>query len=220
MANPNDFLLNTDYMMDKIILLKTGSFVGSLEIPHSFKNTPLPFGVWSTNSNFESSNTLGAVEYGGVGSEVELGVACRANDSKILLESHGNGNDSTTIYYRLYAFAQNNDNTNIGATSKWAKTFVLNTDYNYLKLYANGEFNENNLSYTHNLGYIPQVMAWRKYINVPGFPEISEMIEPIASYYMNDDAPGIKLTPTTISTSGISGSMFDKIIWRIYYDKA
>lgn len=214
MSDPRDFLLNTDYELDKIILVETGSFVGRKDISHDLGFAPMPFGVWSTDQDFTTVNTIGVTD-----SDVHpsytprLGVWCRADDNKIRIASDGDGSESTTIYYRLYAFEPPNNNSDVPSTSGLAKTFVLNTDYNYRKLMATGTFTQDNQEYAHNLGYLPQVMAWVDYRGWD--PDYG--IEP---YMSASDFTNSKITVTSSKIQAghlLSGA---KIYWRIYYDEA
>ena len=221
-VDPTDFLLNTDYEIDKIIMVKTGSFVHTTEFPHGLSFTPLIFGVWSLDPNFTSGNTIGYLPSEGVIPGLytpPIGVTARAFSDKVLLETNkGENYTTTTVYYRIYAFPPN-DAINAPTTSKLAKEFMLNTDYNYRKLKATGEFTQENESFTHGLGYIPQVMAWVKYADLPSLPNYSNSIEPLV-YASN--ATNFKLTVTNnkiqIGTNPLG--LTDKIIWRIYYDEA
>lgn len=218
-ANPNDFLLNTDYEMDKIILFKTGSFVSKIEIANDLSFTPLIFGVWSTSPNFTTTNPLGdsasASEYGYT---PPTAVDCIALANKLILTTTGKNADSQTIYYRLYAMAPPEANADTPLTSKFAKQFVLNTDYNYRKIRAKGTFTQAGQSFTHALGYYPQVMAWIQYKSIPSVPNFDRGIQPIlvsASDY------GVIVTTSEIKLpSDFPFSLVDRIIWRVYYDEA
>lgn len=210
--NPRDFLLNTDYEMDKIIYFKDGNFVGSTEFQHGLSFTPLAFGVWSTDSNFSSVNTLGVTDSSPEMSYTPvLGVSCSATNSKITLSASGENSGSTRIYYRLYAFEPSGSSASISSTSGNANTFIMNTDYNYCKLKATGEFTSNGQEYAHNLGYIPQVMAWAKY-------DTGE-VRPMT---FGSNATNFKITVTTskIRIENIQSGVVEKIYWRVYYDQA
>lgn len=222
-ADPKDFLLNTDYEMDKIILAKTGDFTGSVEFNHGLKFTPLIFGVWATNKDFTSPNTIGIVQPAepipGLYTP-PLGVGCKAYSDKILLEAGGENAATTKIYYRVYAFTPDKENSNTPQTSKLANKFILNTDYNYRKLKASGEFTQAGQTYNHNLGYIPQVMAWIKYADLPELPFYSNAIEPVVDISEVTDY-GLIITKNTIKAdNNFPFGLIDKIMWRVYYDEA
>lgn len=217
MPNPKDFLLNTDYEIDKIILVKTGSFTKNVYIPHDLGFIPLPFGVWSTDPDFTTVNTLGVSDINSQpGYTPRLGVECEAYDDKVRIIASGDGSTTTTIYYRLYALEPPGLNATIAATSDLANKFVLNTDYNYRKLKAEGIFTQTGEEYAHNLGYIPQVMAWVE-SPVPADPDKRA----IAPMTFASNFTGYKITVTdTKIIGGKTGVFGDKYYWRVYYDKA
>lgn len=218
-TNPKDFLLNTDYELDKIVLVKTGSFTNSVDISHTLSFTPLAFGVWSFDSNFTTTNSLGdsalATEYGYTPPTT---VNCRSFSNKITLKASGENATTATIYYRLYAMAPPGTNADAPTTSDLANQFILNTDYNYRKLNATGTFAQPGQSYSHNLGYLPQVMAWVQYKNLPDLPNYNRAIQPMltsASDY------GIIVTNSAIRLpTDFPFELIDSVIWRIYYDEA
>lgn len=215
MSDPRDFLLNTDYEMDKIILVKTGSFVGNVNITHDLGFAPLPFGIWSTDQDFNTVNTIGVSDSESYpGYTPRLGVDCVSYGNRIRLIASGNGKDSTTIYYRLYGFEPPESSADITPNSNMANTFVLNTDYNYRKLMATGTFTQDYQEYSHNLGYIPQAMAWLK-----ATQDWGGGIEPIM-FASNFTDFKIKLTPNKIIAGDVINTATEKIYWRIYYDEA
>jgi hypothetical protein len=215
MTDPRDFLLNTDYEMDKIILVETGNFIGHKDISHNLDFAPLPFGVWSTSQDFTTVNTIGAIDLGGGHPSYipRLGVWCRSDNSKIHIAADGNGSESTTIYYRLYAFAPPDIDKDAPATSDLANKFVLNTDYNYRKILATGTFTQSDQEYAHNLGYLPQIMAWTDYRGWdPNYG-----IEPFMASSNYTDSK-IIITNSKIKVGYVFNGA--KIYWRIYYDEA
>lgn len=214
-VNPRDFLLNTDYELDKIIYFKEGNFIGNTEFQHELSFTPLVFGVWSTDSNFSSVNTLGVADPSTeAGYTPFLGVECSADSSAIKLVASGENSGSTRIYYRVYAFEPTDSQADTPTTSNNANTFILNTDYNYCKLKATGEFTQSGQEYQHNLGYVPQVMAW-----VKTTPTYGSTIQPItfASNYTNFK---IIVTTNKIRIENILSPFVEKVYWRLYYDQA
>lgn len=213
-VDPRNFLLNTDYEMDKIVLFKEGNFTQTLEIPHGLGFIPLPFGVWSTDSDFSSTNTISGLDAGLEPSYTpELSVSLTANRDKLVLKSAGNTNN-TPIYYRIYALEPSGSQADVPATSGEATKFVLNTDYNYTKLLATGEFTGSGQTYNHNLGYIPQVLAWVRYPNSG-----DETVEFLA-YGSEYTGFMVSVTDTQIKSGNFWSGLVDKIYWRAYYDQA
>ena len=87
-------------------------------------------------------------------------------------------------------------------TSGKANTFVINTDYNYCKLFKKG-YTESDLTIKHNFGYIPLVLAWDAYG------------APLWLYDSNTDH--IEVTSSNVV---IKCSPDSRVHYRIYYDKA
>ena len=216
---PTDFLMNTDYELDKIVFFKEGDFTNTLTFSHTLSFTPLIFGFWSTDKNFTSVNSIGVFEnepvIPGLYTPV-LGVSGTAYPNKtIKLEAHGENSGSAKIYYRLYAFEPSDSKENAPQTAKHAGALVFDTDYNYRKLLAKGIFTNNGEEYNHNLGYIPQVMVWIKYKNDNGTAPMMESSE-FTDFKMEVTDKKIRIS----LGSPIVQRLIDKIYWRIYYDKA
>lgn len=221
MANPTDFLLNTDYEMDKIVYFKEGEFTEETEFNHGLNYIPLVFGVWSTDKSFSSTNTLGVQPYGSYDpNTTPLCVSISVNgsigdpDSATTIELSSKGKDSATtkIYYRIYAFAPPDYKGNTATTSSKAHQFILNTDYNYRKLKSSGKFTQNGDEYVHNLGYCPHVMAWERASSDNSF-----WVTPLV--YSSPGKFGLEITNQKIRLILNSSTFFDELYWRMYYDE-
>lgn len=170
--DPRDFLLNTDYEMDKIIYYKefkyTVSRSSSFTTPHNLKTIPLVFGIWSYHPDYSDCHELGA----SIDFTNSPPCLCGADYTNITIELNPR-NSNETFYIKVFAFETTYSNPdyyiapklNLPTTSKYAKNFVLNTDYNYLKLLKSGDFATYDSSvgyskYSHNLGYVPQLLEW------------------------------------------------------------
>ena len=127
---------------------------------------------------------------------------------------YANTNTNQRLYYRLYGFEPSNSTAQIGSTQKDAKQFMINTDYNYCKLYKKGVLDTNG-SVKHNLGYTPLVLAWQEYAWRNPAPSL------ISPCWMSggDDTniASVTVTPTEISVVGIPTN--GKLHYRIYYDE-
>lgn len=179
-VNPREFLLNTDYEMDKIIYAytteQTTSVVTTIIIPHGLPTVPLVFGVWSTNSDFSNSHELG--DYDDPWNQT-LRCIARADLTNIYLDltpaEESGSYVPTTFYINIFGFEPYSDHAVPGweepsltykklpATSKYAQNFILNTDYNYLKLLRAGNpftWQTDHAVFRHGLGYVPQVLIW------------------------------------------------------------
>lgn len=208
-ADARDFLLNTDYEMDKIIYFTEGEIAAmqNKDIPHNLRFKPLVFGVCSFNSDYSDARTL-PFQYFTTDNTIAFTLDADGTNVKL---GYGNYADNAPkMYYRIYAFEPSNSKAKIGPTFKYAKSFILNTDYNYCKLHSKGIVN-GNTTITHNLGYIPQVLVWEE--------KSSGLISPIEYSILNDPygvgPQNIKVTDTTIVFTG-----YNKVHYRIYYDEA
>ena len=219
-GKPTDFLLNTDYELDRIVYFKEGKFKGSISFAHNLSFAPLVFGIWSTDKDFNSVNTFTILDsdpwpaYKPI-----LSVQCTSTIEKINLKSGGNDNN-VDLYYRIYAFESDNENKSTPLTSKNAKNFILNTDYNYCKLYKSGVFNSVPASFKHNLGYKPQVLAWYRYSAEIMDPEPATIYP--YSHATESKSMGLVVTDTEIKINAgqVAQLAIDKVYWRIYYDES
>ena len=174
-VDPRDFLLNTDFEMDKIIYFKEEKLTShyqSATIPHSLGFAPLIIGVWSETADFAVPHPFSPIDVvdPSNGTYPIKTVTCYITEETIeFLCYFGSLNNPTdfTFYVRLYGFEPSDVNKNVPKTSFNANTFVLNTDYNYLKLYEKGVKDIDisgqypaAVTITHNLGYVPQALFW------------------------------------------------------------
>lgn len=178
-VDPRDFLLNTDYEMDKIIyvntLQRTASTSTKYTIPHKLKTVPLVFGIWSNNADYSNSHELSA--YVDFTNSPPCIVSADLTNIYITLNPR---QSNQTFYMRIFGFEPYSEHEVPGwqepkithqklpTTSKHAKTFILNTDYNYLKLLKAGtplkwDPNRACMAYSHNLNYVPQILLWSSF---------------------------------------------------------
>lgn len=173
-ANVQDarnFLLTTDFPLDKVVLLKSGSQSigtgpGTIIIPHNLPFIPLVSGSWSLDPSFLVSYEYSSGTFPSTSpttSIFDLLLDIYADTTNVTVGYQNNGS-ATTIYYRVYAFQPSDSNQDVPPTASQGDDFILSTDYNYTKLYLNGVINNpprpSTQVVTHNLGYLPQVIAW------------------------------------------------------------
>lgn len=228
-TDPRDFLLNTDYEQDKIVLYLEGSMQpGAIQdLVHNLPFTPLIFGVCAYNEDFTDTKSVpfrDKVKYSGTPpvetSAVSFGVLAYNNEPKLTLR-YDNEDSSKTLYFRLYAFEPSDSKAKAPITARHTKKFLLNTDYNYCKLFKKGIVDGNSDTViTHNLGYIPQVLAWLDggtLLNYTTPVTISSLGESSGTYVPT----GIEVTENTINFKYASNWLPDcKIHYRVYYDEA
>lgn len=229
-VDPRDFLLNTDYEQDKIVLYLDGMMQPGTtqDIMHQLPFTPLLFGVCAYNEDFSDSKSVpfnDKVSMAGTPpietSAISFDALAYNNEPKITLTYNNTEDANQALYFRLYAFQPSDSTAPAPITSRHAKSFLLNTDYNYCKLYKKGIIDGNSDTIiTHNFGYIPQVLAW---LEVGSF---GNYIMPIYFNTLGDDSgtyvpTGIEVTDTQILFKYANNWVPDcKIHYRVYYDEA
>ena len=248
-VDPRNFLLNTDYEMDKIIYFKefewTTSSVTTKQVTHGLPTVPLLFGVWSANADFSDSNEIGESNNPW---EQDLQIQARSNMEKIIFtltpKMVNNAYVSTTFYVKVFGFEPGTNWINtyydgdvqvkvplkmkgnkLAPTSKYAKTFIVNTDYNYLKLLKAGRLGEwtgTRTEYTHGLGYVPQILTWE---TVGPWGELGNNIEFLVgngqfSYYSSSDPYNVGVLVDNDKIYKYTGTVPHEYEMRIYADEA
>lgn len=214
MPNPRDFLLNTDYEMDKIVFFHEGSLGvnENADIPHNLPFTPLVFGVCAFNADFSDARTI---PYEQITQANTIQFETYADSTKIHVDFTNFESSPARVYYRIYAFEPSNSAADVPYTSPYARQFILNTDYNYCKLKQTGVANGNtSTTIPHGLGYLPMVMVWS---------EKDGQIKPEVTNFWNDpysNLPFGTLVTEAAVTFEYSDTGNNLIHYRIYYDEA
>lgn len=228
MAKPQDFLLNTDYEMDKIILVKEGLMdgPGTVTVPHKLPFRPLVFGLCSFNSDFsvpKPSPFRQDPEY--IGSPTpyiryRVSFTMYAEGNNINITYSNLNSSSTPIYYRIYAFEPSDRNEKLPPTKNYATLFSINTDNDYRKLYKKGHVEiGKTVTFQHDFGYIPQVMLW---YDLPNFGEGGYATNVFSISDTNENQLYASNREVKIQYPAQQGDMYNnaKIYYRIYYDEA
>lgn len=237
-VNPRNFIINSDYKMDKIVFFKeqyvTPDQYGYVQIPHNLGFTPLITGVWSTTSDFTTPHPFSkgyAVyfpDYGDIRYIADV-VECVATPTHITLQLCSGASflgNTYPFYVRLIGFEPAPFGESVASTSQNADSFIVNSNYNYLKLHSAGVIPYGSAGGTsteirHNLGYIPQALFWTQY-NTP------DGIETRAFTYYSTAIPQ-KTDPVGVRAYNDAFYFYDsnmqygsdfKIQYRIYYDQA
>jgi len=167
MTDARNFLLNTDYPIDKIAGSLTGSMViGANDtmsdiIPHSFGCYLLPLLQWSTTPDF-------SISYNETSTGYIQGclMSMYTTTSNLYINGLNSTGSSIALYYRVIYFVPDNADIDVPETQSGLDNFVLNTDYNYPKLIPSlsgtvpTTVATSTATITHNLGYYPQVEVW------------------------------------------------------------
>lgn len=206
MTDARNFLLNTDYPLDKVVYMTSGSFIvagssATTQFNHNLSFRPLIIGTWSLNSDFSTSKEGGLFAFDGTDPTANYNIFA-ANDTQITISTTNQSGGSITVYYRIYGFMPTDANVDADFTSIQADNFQLNTDFNYTKLFMSGIATAAaTTTITHSLGYRPQVITWRKDASIYGTEAVVDM-----GY--------VKATTTTV----VITSPTKDVHYRIYAD--
>lgn len=219
-VDPRDFLLNTDYEMDKIVFFSEGELSnwGSASIQHDLGFAPLVFGVFSFSSDFSDSRPL---PYEEVTATDSTSCDLYSASDFVYVTFQNQSGTHPKIYYRIYGFEPSDSTAVVAPTSEHAEKFVLNTDYNYCKLFKKGTLTSDG-TVTHNLGYVPQVLAWLEQKDPSDPSRVYET--PIDNSIPTDPVTSspfyVAVTTTSVIFSGYSSqAWFSKLHYRIYFDE-
>lgn len=192
MANPRNFLLNSDYPIDKVIFVRSGSFYytagsWSVDITHNLGFIPLPYVQWSLDADFSTVQETTEKPSGLNPYSFPHEMVYSADNTKITLIFYNQDLVATTYYYRIIAFMPSNINALIPEIAIDADKLTLDTDYNYTKLITSGINTTGEV--THNLGYTPQVLWWGERAN-----KIETPMNYGASSYFAGTTPSVTTT--------------------------
>lgn len=214
MSDPTDFLLNTDYEMDKIVYYKSGEVMPNNGESYRYIDEfdlgfiPLVFATLSYTEDFSDTKMNSMIAADGTT------ISLQAFSDGITLDYHNTVNPNQKLYYRIYAFEPSNSTASVGKTQKDAKQFILNTDYNYCKLYKKG-IATSNTTIDHNLGYVPLVLAWQE--NRWTNPSPGIVIPCWFSGAEDSNYASVSVTSSSVTITGIPANA--KVHYRIYYDE-
>jgi hypothetical protein len=229
MTDARNFLLNTDYPLDKIIYITSGSAtvanttndgVPGITITHNLPFTPLPILLWSNTSDFaicyensdESYTTNSFVSGAGQFYSVS------ANSTTIGITRYNLSGSSKTLYYRIFCFQPSNASIEsvVPATNSSGSEFILNTDYNYMKLVNAGVLTSASRTYSHGLSFTPRVQLWGSASGTVSRLVGAQLIQsdPTGSA---GGTSGVFIDSTKIEW--LNPNTFDTIHYRIYGDE-
>ena len=236
MADSRHFSLNSDYPIDKIVLLKTGSIMpgGPLDyhqhgIPHGLSFTPLVSGTWRPDGS--------TTDYQLGDGPVRM-VAAGPGQTQPVFDNVIAVADATNIYilytsfqeayypvgpisYRLYGFAPDEGDTELEAepTAALGTKFIINSGYNYRKLVKSGfaDARSAQIVVNHGLGFLPSVDLWSYYSDYGGIQEITR--------YTDSTIRGQQEPPVTVDANNLvfkpnTQNASNRYFYRIYGDEA
>ncbi|TXG78595.1 hypothetical protein E6Q11_00765 [Candidatus Dojkabacteria bacterium] len=168
--NPRNFLLSTDYPIDKVVYQTTRTVTvgaygfSSTNFAHGLPFKPLLVAQYSPNASYIPLYAVGSFP---VSAGIVLyNTAIEADATNIYLAISNNTASSVTFRFNIYAFQPSGTPEAITShTSVAGDTFSISTDYNYTKLIMSGVtgwVSGASASVTHGQGIVPQVMVWRE----------------------------------------------------------
>lgn len=202
MADARNFLINSDYPLDKVIFLGEATYTnyGSFfSFNHGLPFTPLIKLTWSLDPSFNTVYGVG----GGPTATIPLVAfdpscgAVWATSTQVFAQFTAY-TGTAAIYIRMYAFEPYGQSNTLPASASGADNFTINSEYNYSKLLDFGVTNNSSTPNSveiipHNLGYYPQVEAWYE---LPGKIQSFGFVNP-------GDAAGYYSTSVEITTTSL-----------------
>ena len=232
-TSQKQMILTSDTPIDKIVLLKSGSFTlpGSSSayvtpIPHGLPFTPLCSGNWSTVSNFSiqyefSSGTYPSSNPGYVFNAI---MNVYADSTNIYIDADNIGS-SMTVYYRVFGFEPASSLANVPAVASQGDVYMINSDYLNPKLYLNGSVNlpatsgSEVFTYVqHDIGTIPQVMGWVTYSTFNGSGLVNA-VHPVGTSNYNSQGVTLIVGEAAIAFSSPPFIDAHTAYYRIYLDE-
>ena len=230
LANAKNFLINSDYPLDKVVYMTNGSVAvpasnyNDISISHGLGFAPLVSAIYSTSSTFDI-----AYEYnsGQVNTDLTIpspfmySTSDTSDATSIVLRHTNHSASPVTLYYRVYAFMPTTASADVSFTASAADNFTLGSDYNYTKLIASGVTAYSSVVSStevipHGLGYKPQVMAWvENSVGVVSktFTSITDTGVLYGSGVIVDD------TNVTYIRPDFTGGNAERLHYRIYADE-
>lgn len=159
-------LVNTDYPLDKIVYIDSGSFSvtsGSfpeINVPHGLAFRPMVIGSWSLTPDFAVSYDA---SFSAPSDPLQPYMGIQSTPTNIRFIPNNNSGSTVTFYWRVYGYMPPDVNAIAPFTATDADEFALSSDYNYTKIYLTNTLSwSSGTTHTisHNLGYRPQVEVW------------------------------------------------------------
>lgn len=216
-------LLTSDYPVDKVVWMGTaqttvpGFDYRQINISHGLGFAPLVFAQWSATSDF----SIPYDEYSGPRSSsffLDLDTYIETTSTQVTIYNTNNTSSSKPVYWRLAGFMPSTVNTEVQPTASVADDFVINTDYNYQKLYLSdvttySSTANSTVTVNHNLGYRPFVLGWAEITGIG-----VKSLNPLASIG-NTDTLSVNENSIIFTRSPFPyGST--RFHYRIYLDRA
>ena len=215
MTDARNFLLNTDYPIDKISGYYEGSetvLAGGTSAPtvtHGLGYRPLYFMKWSTTPDFSIS-----YDELGVSTINNLSFNAQTSNTTLFLFAGNNTASTVTFYYRVVYFMPPDVDLDAPITAPDLESLQFSTDFNYTKIFAEGINASATGTINHNLGYYPQVEVW--YIRASD----SRCVHVVATqvYSVGASEPVCEVTTSSIILSD-PGGIVSSWYYKVYVDE-
>lgn len=165
MVNPRNFLLNSEYPMDKVVFMKSGDLMVSGDFPdhvpirHNLPFTPEIIWSYSTSPGFESSSSSGLLVYG---STSQIGLTVSSDSQFIHIEPFKIAAADRRLYWRAFGFMppDAHEDSEVPETATESNRFYRDSGLNYLKLLKGGVVGSGGGVVNYDLKYRPRVLVW------------------------------------------------------------
>lgn len=211
----SNLAIDTDHPMDKVVFLKEGqvSVTTANDAVFSFNHGigAMLFvdGIWSPD-NWSTTYQFGSSKR--VGDVIAITSSLLANDTRV--EGTIRYNQNVTAKYRIWGFIEESTTLNLSVSetaSKSENLFVINSDYNYPRLIAEGIANKGD-TINHNAGVIPRVDIWRYDSYIQGYGKLYNDGFGLTYGGFGEFA---KITANQIVFSNVTGAG-DRYYYRVY----
>lgn len=212
----DNFIINSDYPMDMVVFAAEGTVAANsaTSISHGLSFVPLCFGVWSSDGG---STWKPITEMNITGNETLVYLSSTTREVTVTTQLA-----SSSIQFRVWGLQPADNTARTTPPQFQVSDFMLNSDFNYSKLVGSAVWTVTATSgttlITHNLGYIPEVIAWRE--------SAGGVIRPFINSYGSSSAGEAALIATNTEVKaycpgGAGGSDFSlaKIHVRVYGGK-
>jgi len=228
------FNLTTDFPLDKVVYISSGSFTmggatsGLYSFPHNLLFKPLCSGSWSLTPDFSVQYEFGSGTFPSENifispfnqvlslSDNFFGNAGGADVTNVSIAWQNSSASSVTVYYRVFGFGPPDEDYIASPTADAGDEFVLNTDYNYTKLYINSAQSisaGNTYSIPYNGGNTPQVAVWfNRTSDGKIIPYDTENVISSGYFYT------VSISSLSLTVSTESPTIVNKLYNRIYLD--
>lgn len=229
------FRYTSDWPIDKLIYRKSDSgsvphatsFAGAVlyTYPHGLAFRPLCYGIYSEdnfNTHYEVGNDPWFTFNGGPWPRLSMVVSSDATNVYVMIV---NFDTTRTLYWRIMGLAPSDATTSeITLPDTGQGGFIVNSDFNYTKLFMGGinttsiaSFGTATATITHNLGYKPMYLSWIEDSSGATFFSGTEAMMGVPAIqilaYITDTALICNLT------SNIGSTTAAKVHYKIYLDE-